>query len=318
MMRTKPAMAVIAALGISAILILVFAWSLKPQRHFSSNVPVLAMPEKVVKSENVAANKLKSHSFTVLLLGIDAIDQETSRADTIILAKVDLKKSRVSLISIPRDTRVAIEGVGYTKINHAHFLGEMKGGTQEGTREIIKAVSNLCQCDINYYLKINFEGFKEFIDNLGGIELELPQPVKLTYEGITLPAAKQKLDGRTTLNLVRERESLKNGDFGRQRNQVLVLKALANEVVELNNIERLPALVRQLKRDVIDMNFSEDDLASLALMLKDISTEDVSYTQIPGKDGYAVDPLLNRRLYYWIPDYKPEKIREVISGSLPD
>ncbi|MDD4402819.1 MAG: LCP family protein [Desulfitobacteriaceae bacterium] len=128
----------------------------------------------------------------------------------------------------------------------------MKGGTQFGTKETIKAVSNLCKCDINYYLKINFKGFEEFVDTLGGIELELPQPVKLTYAGITLPATKQQLNGSTSLDLVCERESLKDGDFGRQRNQALVLKSIVRKVVEPQNLERLPTLVKQLKRDVID------------------------------------------------------------------
>ena len=87
-----------------------------------------------------------------------------------------------------------------------------RGGSKAGTREAIQAVSNLCRCGINYYLKIDFEGFEKFVDTLGGIDVELPEPVKLTYAGKTLPAGKQRLNGSTALELVRERESLKDGD----------------------------------------------------------------------------------------------------------
>lgn len=291
-----------SSLGGVFILVLIFilVWYINPQQHFSKNIPILASPTGEVKDANTPT--VEYQEFNILLLGIDARGQEASRTDAIMLASVNLREGKIDLLSIPRDTRVYIEGVGYTKISHAHFLGEVKGGNQAGTRETIKAVSELCGCDINYYIKVDFKGFEDFVDNLGGIDLVLSQPVKLTYSNITLPAAKQQLTGSTALCLARERVSLPDGDFGRQRNQALVLKAITQKVIEPQNLERLPSLVRQFKREVIDMNLSEGDLISLAWLLKDVSKDQIYYSQIPGRDGYAIDPLLNMELYYWIPE----------------
>lgn len=291
-------------IGIIFVFLLIVVLRLSPQQHFSKSVPLLASPSEGAGEAAPELDKGRWDSFNVLLLGIDARKDEVSRTDALILASVNFREGKVKLMSIPRDTRVSLEGVGHTKINHAHFLGELKGGSKAGTREAIQAVSNLCRCGINYYLKIDFEGFEKFVDTLGGIDVELPEPVKLTYAGKTLPAGKQRLNGSTALELVRERESLKDGDFGRQRNQAMVLKSIAAKAVEPQNLKRLPELVKKLKEEVIDMNFSESDLISLAWLVKDLSPKNVSYSQIPGKDGYGLDPLLKREVYYWIADYK--------------
>lgn len=290
-------------IGIILLIGFIAVCRLNPQQHFNKSVPVLASPSEEGEGQGVDLEAFKEQSFTVLLLGIDTWEDDLSRTDAIMLAGVKLKEGKINLLSIPRDTRVYIEGVGYTKINHAHLLGEMKGKTTyAGTKKAIETVSDLCGCDINYYLKINFQGFENFVDTLGGIEVDLPKPVKLTYAGKTLPEGKQTLNGSTALELVRERESLPDGDFGRQRNQALVLKSIVRKAVEPENLERLPALVKQLKREVIDMNLSETDLISLAWLIKEVSADNVSYEQIPGKDGYGIDPLLNTEVYYWIPE----------------
>ena len=79
----------------------------------------------------------------MLVLGIDARRNEPSRSDVMILANINPKTRKVLLISIPRDTRVEIPGVGNTKINHAHVLGEIEGGNHQGTVASLQAVSNL-------------------------------------------------------------------------------------------------------------------------------------------------------------------------------
>lgn len=306
-------MKVLAIILASIIFVAGLVWYLNPQQRFyTKRVPILASPNMANKvadefsHRDDGAHKIK---FNILLLGIDARRQEESRTDVIMLANVNPQEKIINVVSIPRDTRVNIDGVGYTKINHAHFLGERKGGNHSGTKESMQAVSNLCKCDINYYLKVDFKGFEEFVDTIGGVEVELPQPVKLTYSNIILPATKQRIDGGTALQLVRERESLSNGDFGRQKNQALVLKALILRLLESQNMERIPKLVKQFKEDVIDINLTESDMISLLFMLRNISEQNINYIQIPGQDGYAVDPLLKKRLYYWFPD--SEKVEEI-------
>ncbi|WP_138494508.1 LCP family protein [Paenibacillus pinistramenti] len=242
--------------------------------------------------------------FNLLLLGIDARESEDSRTDVMMLAHVNLSRNEVNLVSIPRDTRVYIKGTGYTKINHAHLLGELEGGGHAGTMASLQAVSNLCGCSINYYMKTNFEGFVHFIDSIGGLDVKLDDPVKLTYAHVTIPAGSQHLSGDLTLKLVQERHSLASGDINRQQNQALVLRALIRTMLEPDNLVRIPALLAKVKKDVLDTNLSDSDLISLSLLAKDLKSEDIHYVQIPGSSGRAKDPLVGKELYYWIPDQK--------------
>lgn len=244
----------------------------------------------------------QSAGFNILILGTDARDREASRTDVIMLAHVDPEQPRVNLVSIPRDTRVALSGIGYTKINHAHALGELHGDTRSGTKAAIQAVSNLCSCTINYYIKTDFEGFEHFIDTLGGLDVHLDAPVKLTYAYTTLPAGDNHLSGAEALDLVRERKSLPGGDSGRQANQAMVLKEIIRSVIQPKNLKNLPSLIEQVREDVLDTNLRDADLISLAWLAKDLKEDQFRYDQLPGQSGKAWDPLVKNELYYWVPD----------------
>lgn len=284
--------------GAAIIFIINFIWHLYPASRFKAGeVPILV-------SSGYEGPAKEYARFNVLLLGIDAREREDSRTDAIMLANVDTERGAVNLVSICRDTRVHLDGVGYTKINHAHIIGELKGGNRAGTEASLNAVSKLCKCSINYFFKINFKAFEGFIDTIGGIDIDLPSPVKLTFSGIIIPAGCQNLNGDLTLQLVRERFSLADGDFGRQSNQFLVIRAVFRKVVQPGNIERIPDFYRQFRKEIIDTNLTEGDMASIALMLKNMSPENFRHVIIPGQDGYYVDPLLKEKTYYWIPDLK--------------
>ncbi|WP_068621021.1 LCP family protein [Paenibacillus tuaregi] len=320
-------LAILALLAAAAGLFLY--WWLQPARHFrSADIPVLAVPDQQSatsgphsaagrSSEALHSGVLGNRpperqnpdnpgsdqvSLNILVLGIDARGKEDSRTDVMMLAKVNVDRNTVDLVSIPRDTRVQLPGVGFTKINHAHLLGELQGGNHGGTKASLQAVSNLCGCSINYYIKTNFAGFEHFINTLGGLEVSLPAPVKLTYAHRTLPAGKQVLNGDTALKLVQERKSLSEGDRGRQSNQALVLKSVLRTLVKPANLTRLPELIQQVRQDILDTNLEDGDILSLSLLAKEMGTEDIKYHQIPGHSDKLYDPLVKKELYYWIPD----------------
>lgn len=253
-------------------------------------------------AKDLSLRPQQSAGFNILILGTDARDREASRTDVIMLAHVDPEQPRVNLVSIPRDTRVALSGIGYTKINHAHALGELHGDTRSGTKAAIQAVSNLCSCTINYYIKTDFEGFEHFIDTLGGLDVHLDAPVKLTYAYTTLPAGDNHLSGAEALDLVRERKSLPGGDSGRQANQAMVLKEIIRSVIQPKNLKNLPSLIEQVREDVLDTNLRDADLISLAWLAKDLKEDQFRYDQLPGQSGKAWDPLIKNELYYWMPD----------------
>lgn len=301
----------------------------EPSRHFEqAQIPVLARPavpsSPVPDSPGQAGlpqalmteggkqgqNEQKEDegaAFNVLILGTDARGDEFSRTDTIFVVHVNPSQKQVKLVSIPRDTRVMIPGIGYTKVNHAHIIGELSGGNQAGTQSILQVTSDFLQVPINYYVKTNFEGFERFIDSIGGIDVELEDDIRLTYSNTVIAAGKQHLDGDTALKLARERKSLDDGDFGRQKNQALILKALARQLLKATSLQQLPRLIADFKEDVIDTNFTDNDLISLAWMMVDLSNENIEYASIPGHSAMLPDPLVGSQLYYWIPDTEEVK-----------
>ncbi|ARF70030.1 hypothetical protein B7C51_22535 [Paenibacillus larvae subsp. pulvifaciens] len=184
-------------LGITACVLLImgliFYWLFEPVYHFSrQKPPVLANPRPAQQSDSSGSetapvlqeqSALSEGDFNVLLLGTDARGDEVSRTDVIMAAHVSPKNKKVQLLSIPRDTRVLLEGIGYTKINHAHTIGEKKGGNASGTGAMIQAVSDLLKIPIHYYVKTDFKGFQHVIDTIGGIDIELNEPVPLSAGG---------------------------------------------------------------------------------------------------------------------------------------
>jgi LCP family protein required for cell wall assembly len=301
-------------------------WKLNPNHHFKNmDYPVLAQPNKptidnslnetrIIKTESSPPPiQNDPSSFNVLILGIDAREEESSRTDIIMVAHVDPLANKVNIVSIPRDTRVHLPGIGSTKINHAHFLGNLKGGNTAGTEASIQAVSDLLNIPINYYFKTNFEGFVHLVNSIGGVEINLPKPVKLDHRlkgksDTVLPAGLQTLDGDQTLDLVRERYSMPNGDFDRQSFQVMILKRIAEKMTQVNYLPKLPSLIKQVKQDFMDTNFKDSDLISLAWLFKNFNGNNVHYYQLPGHSEYALDPLIKLKLYYWIPNTKEVQV----------
>ncbi|OCT11023.1 LytR family transcriptional regulator [Paenibacillus pectinilyticus] len=306
-------------------------WKYEPSHHFQQvTLPVLSKPAVSTETTTtIAARKEESEptvqpstqaptkvvkAFNVLLLGIDARGDEDSRSDVIMVLHIMPDLRKVNIISIPRDSRVQVEGVGYTKINHAHLVGEMKGGNEKGTQEALQTVSDFLDVPINYYMKTNFKGFEDFIDTIGGVNVEVKNDIYLLHSQTTLPKGMQHIDGKLALSLARERYAFPDGDFGRQTEQSQILKNVAQEVLRPEHIGEIASLLTKVKKDIVDTNFQDSDIISLAWLFKGMTSEDFTTMQIPGHSGYELDPLTQLRLYFWIPDL--DKVKEISSTLL--
>lgn len=309
----------------------------EPDHHFKQMaVPVLSRPvvsmetapqqveqspekEPVKEQTNnqVTAKDTKvMNAFNVLILGVDAREEEISRSDVMMVMHVMPSQRKVNLVSIPRDTRVMVDGVGLTKINHAHILGEAKGGNQEGTQAALQAASDFLQIPINYYMKTDFKGFEDFINAIGGVDIEVENDITLSYDNGTLTKGIQHIDGKLALSLARERYSFPNGDFGRQEEQSNILKSVAKEILKPEHIGEIANLLIKVKKDILDTNFKDGDLISLAWLFKGVTDEDFNYRQIPGHSGTEMDPLVGLNLYYWMPDM--DEVRGLSNTFLKD
>ncbi len=217
---------------------------------------------------------------SVLLLGIDARKGETmARSDTMILADVDPKSKRVTLLSIPRDTGVSIPGHGWDKINSATVYG--------GPELAMKVVSELTGVPVKHYVLTNFSGFKEIVDILGGVTIDVEQDMYHwddedggVYE-IDLEKGVQRLDGDKALQYVRFRDYLM-GDIDRTVVQQKFLAALVKEVLKPATIPKLPKLVPEISRHV-KTNLGMGDMITLASAARNLEDCSVIAQTLPGR-----------------------------------
>lgn len=293
------------------------------------NVAVISQPTVVMSmdndnendNENKNENERKEKPDTpskgwinILVLGTDARGDEVARTDSIMLVLTNVDTQQVSVISIPRDTRVNIPRVGLTKINHANAVGETKGGVREGTLESANAVSNLLGVTINYYVKVNFQGFEKVIDTIGGIVVDLPNPVNDDKVNIHLPAGENHLSGEKALRLARTRHGLPNGDFDRQQDQFYLLSALANQMLSIQNISKLPEEITIIQQELVDTNLSTAEMVAMGFAFKGITKDAIKYYQLPGRGITGLDPLVGANIYYYEPDM--EGIGKVVQEAL--
>jgi len=252
--------------------------------------------------------------LNVLLLGIDAREGETNtRTDTIILASVDPKTKQMSLLSIPRDTRVYIPKHGYDRINSAAVYG--------GPEMTMEVVSDLLGIPLKYYVLVDFNGFKNIVDTLGGVTLEVEQdmyhydPTDNYAYHIDLKKGLQRLDGDKALQYVRYR-GYAMGDIDRTAHQQKFLIALGKEVLQPSTILKLPSLVPTINK-YVKTNLSLSDMMKLASAAKSMEDGTFVAQTLPGRpvdiDGisyWGVDPAEAKQMVAKL--FKGETTTEVV------
>ena len=212
---------------------------------FAPKVPVVAATDDIGKDE------ILNRRINVLLLGIDDGDSEDfgtdapKRTDAMLVVSFDPDNNEVSLLSIPRDTRVAIPGHREPdKINAAYAYGGIKLAQQ--------TVANLLQIPIHYYVLANWQGFIQIIDILGGVDMYVEH--NMNYEDpyanlkIHLKQGFQHLNGRQAGEYVRFRHD-ELGDIGRVQRQQKFFKALSGEFFSVSNVVKLPSIIDALGKN---------------------------------------------------------------------
>lgn len=218
--------------------------------------------------------KSAEEPFYTLILGSDTREEGgAGRSDTIILARIAPETKQVSLVSIPRDTQVQIEGHGTQKINAAYAFG--------GTAGAITAVSELAGVPISHVVEVDFSGFKEIVDALGGVTVDVPD--NTYYEGVSIPSGKQTLDGDQALVFVRCRKTYASGDYQRAENQrqligAILKKTLSSSVVEMTGI--INSITKAVSTDL-----SVTDILALANELRGMNTKDMITCVMPSHPG---------------------------------
>lgn len=228
---------------------------------------------------------------TVLVMGLDYGDwsedrQGAARSDSMLLMTVDPESQTAGMLSIPRDLWVDIPGFGYGKINTAHFLGDAYHLPGGGPGLAMQTVENLLDIDIHYYAVVDFTAFEAFIDELGGIVIDVPEEITVDPIGprntVTLSPGVQTLDGATALAYARNRETL-GADFDRAQRQQQVILAIRRRILDLNLLPELikksPLLYQKLSSGV-RTNLSLKDAIGLAWLASQIPGEQIKRATI--------------------------------------
>lgn len=229
------------------------------------------------------------------------VDGNGTRTDVIFVVHFDSKTNRISLMSIPRDTRVTMvqeiqdklreagrymPGGGVCKINEVHAYS----GTEHGPEYAVLQLEDLLGIKIDYYAKVNLDGFKEIVDKIGGVEMDVPQnmyysdPYQNLY--INLKAGPQTLDGDKAEQLVRFR-SYKQGDVARVEVQQMFLKAFAKKVLNTDTIINNLVDYISFAFNYLDTNFTLGDALKYVKYVKDIDVNNIAMETLPGEGRYV-------------------------------
>jgi LCP family protein required for cell wall assembly len=256
-----------------------------------------------------------SKNTNILILGTDQrTEDEPSRSDTIILVNIDPKTKEINLISIPRDARVDIPGHGYDKINSAFNSAYFEDGGVELSTKTVENLLGLKEESIPYYVVVNFQGFEKVIDALGGVTINVRE--RMVYYSragdvkIDLKPGIQHLNGEQALEYARFRYDA-YGDFtldeegnvhGRIERQQELIKAVIDQTKDIRTLWKFPAIAKAVG-EAVNTNLTPSQITKLALLLKDLSSQDIKTINCPGKPEY-IDSIS-----YIIPDY--EKLKEI-------
>lgn len=217
----------------------------------------------------------------ILILGIDQTPpgSDVGRSDTNILISFMPTIPYIGMVSIPRDLWVNIQGYGQNRINTAHFFAEA-ANPGSGPRFAVQTVQENFGITVPYYLRIKFEGFKEVLDAMGGVEIELAE----TTAGY-LPG-RYHLNGQKALAFARNRTG--SDDFFRMGQAQIILKAAYRKMLAPQNWWRIPAITAALTRS-IDTNLPFWLWPRLGLTLLRLGAEGIDARII---DRYMVTPTI--------------------------
>ncbi|NET51020.1 MAG: LCP family protein [Merismopedia sp. SIO2A8] len=222
------------------------------------------------------------------------LDQFAGRSDAMLLIQLHPEDQTVNVLSIPRDTQVEFPGRnGVTKINHANLLG--------GPWLAAKVIHhNFNGVEIDRYVRINTSAFRDLVDALGGVDVDVPRPMKYTDQTqglyIDLEEGAQRLTGEEAEQFARFRSDA-YGDIGRVQRQQQLIRALRDRVMNPTVIPRIPSIV-QLLRDHIDTNLTMEELLALLNFSLDLERDDFRMVMLPGTFSQSNEYIAS----YWLMD----------------
>ncbi len=218
----------------------------------------------------------------ILLLGIDKrpIEEGPWRTDTMILATLDPANKKAGMLSIPRDLWATIPGYEENRINTAHYTGDLEDYPGGGPALAKKTVQYNLGVTIHYYVRVDFDGFRKVIDTIGGVDIEVKEPIQdeeypdedYGYDPLYIPVGLQHMDGDLALKYARTRHH--SNDFERAKRQQQVLLAIRDQALRLNLLPRVPELMVMLA-DAVQTDMQPSDILALAQLASQVDEQNI-------------------------------------------
>ncbi|WP_281164123.1 LCP family protein [Liquorilactobacillus sicerae] len=233
----------------------------------------------VKKLRNVSQVLKQKKPVSILLLGTDtgALGRtDKGRTDTLIVATINPTTKKATLTSIPRDTQVKIAGdsSSYGKINSAYTIG--------GVSSTIKTIQNTLHIPIDFYLLLNMGGLRKIVDDLNGITIKPLLTFNYSYAHVK-KGKTVTLNGKQALSYSRMRYSDPEGDYGRQKRQKQVIKAIINKALSTKTITNYKSILKTVKSNM-QTDLTYNDMITLETNYKDAAGSIKSYV-LQGEDA---------------------------------
>lgn len=285
-------------------------------------IPIIGQIKHLAESADKQLKGEDRDRINILFLGMGGKKHEGGYlTDTIMMASLEPSTKKVSLLSIPRDLTIPIENMGWRKINNINAYAEMET-PDSGGLAVSQALGDILAIPIDYYVRMDFEGFVNIIDELGGIEIEVEntledfkypifgmekaEPYEARFEHLYIPAGKQKMDGELALKYARSRHAFggEGSDFARSRRQQKIITATKDKLLSKNILFR-PRLITNIIdefQDHVSTNLKIWEIIKLWNIFKNTSKENITNKVLDNSpNGLLIDIITAEGAYILTP-----------------
>ena len=294
--------------------------------NIKDETTVLKEYSKEMKNQDYIENYASvTEPFTILVMGVDSTSNTLKKAssfngDTLMMISFNPHTLNATVFSIPRDTYVPIACLGgeESKINSAGAYG---------TKCVINTVQNLTGINIDYYVKVDFQGVIDLVNAVGGIDVEVPAKVNFCESNqyrsmrqedlICISEGLQHMNGEQALAFSRHRKTLPAGDFQRVQHQQLVVEGVAKQIKNVSSVNDFYTILDTLAPN-IDTNMQTKEMLSLygvaksAFQSNNGALINVQKTYLTGKDNNIYVNNLRGNVYVF--QYAPQSLQEIVDA----
>ncbi|MFC4556815.1 LCP family protein [Virgibacillus kekensis] len=234
--------------------------------------------------------------ISILLIGVENYSSggKNGRADTLIVATLNPDTNKMTMTSIPRDTRVELpeegagEYAGYHKINSAYHYGSITG--YGGNRLTVETVEDLLHIPIDEYVTVDFEGFRDIVNSLGGVTVDIKEGfweknIFNNDKRIYFEAGPEKLNGEEALAFVRMRKRDVNAVYPRDERQRQFIQAAIGQAISLGTIFKVGEISDILGENV-ETSLRPTEIYSLQKAYSSINASNIKTFNIEGANQW--------------------------------